>query len=319
MESGAYWSYSQIKNSVSSSSSSGGFCHDFACFVLNEGYQVYGFKMTEDFHVICKKQATQEDLESFRGSKYVFSSMGGEILKIKSDLLSGEKVCFFGLPCQSAAIKKMAYTIHREDHLFCITLLCGGGINPNIYRSFCSLIKKRYGNFSHLNFRDHSEAPVPYVTSIVQTNGRKKCLNGIFNSLYLLMSLGYLSESCFSCQIHENPKGDLLVGDAHGFQNSFAHNVVFASNDQEIFKAFRESKRGNLSFLGTKNEKWVRFKKEKQDKPSDYEKAVKSFSNNFEDGFKRFVLPKLSLKTKVYLFSPYIIKRLFCRLAESKR
>ena len=48
-----------------------------------------------------------EDLEEFRGSKYVKSNQIGIFKEIKNALEQGKIVLFIGLPCQVAGLKKL--------------------------------------------------------------------------------------------------------------------------------------------------------------------------------------------------------------------
>ena len=63
-------------------------------------------------------------MKLFAGSKYVKVSTGVIFNKIKEKLINGDKVLFFGVPCQVAGLK--LFLQNEYDKLFTVDLICHG-------------------------------------------------------------------------------------------------------------------------------------------------------------------------------------------------
>ena len=65
---------------------------------------VFGVAFDADLNLVYKEAYSLEELEMFRGSKYVIAEVGNTYKRIKELLLTDRKVLFVGVPCQVAGL-----------------------------------------------------------------------------------------------------------------------------------------------------------------------------------------------------------------------
>ena len=200
--------------------SSGGFCDAAANETLNGGGVVYGVGYSNDFHqVVVKRIDAKEELDQIRGSKYVQSIKSDGIYKrIKTDLKSGLKVLFIGVPCDVAAVKNY---IGEFDNLTTIEIICSGVPSPEVHKQFVSYIEDKYkSKITSFTYRKKQYGwHWPYVEA--------KCGDKIiYNKSWSTMELGYafmtlLRPSCYNCQFKSQYNmADVTVGDFWGLKKN---------------------------------------------------------------------------------------------------
>lgn len=106
------------------SSSSGGFAATLSrSFIKNDGVVCSCAFENGDFKF--KIAETEEEIEAFKGSKYVKSNPEGIYRKVRDYLLQKRKVLFIGLPCQVAAVKNFMGE-KLWSNLYTVDLICHG-------------------------------------------------------------------------------------------------------------------------------------------------------------------------------------------------
>lgn len=111
----AFAAYNKDKR-IREKSSSGGVFTLLAEKILEQNGVVFGAKFDENFNVVHSYVERKEDLEVFRGSKYVQSKIGDTYKKAEELLKNGRLVLFSGTPCQIEGLKK--YIRKEYDNLY---------------------------------------------------------------------------------------------------------------------------------------------------------------------------------------------------------
>ena len=88
---------------VRAKSSSGGIFTPLATAIIKEGGVVFGAKYNDNWEVVHASAQTLQEIDAFRGSKYVQSATGTVFIEAEKYLKQGRKVMFSGTPCQIAA------------------------------------------------------------------------------------------------------------------------------------------------------------------------------------------------------------------------
>lgn len=192
------------------SSSSGGVATIIAENFIGDGV-VYGCRFVSPFafkHVRC---TTVEEIQTLRGSKYVFGDMDGVYDQISQDLKMGKKVLFIGIPCQVAGINN--YFRRRSANLYTIDLLCHG--TPSVSMLKRSIPKDiLLQEIDNISFRNN----LSYQVSLWKNKeklwerpaNREWFLKGFLKDLFS-------KESCFSCKYAQHKRtGDISLGDYWG-------------------------------------------------------------------------------------------------------
>lgn len=133
-------------------STSGGFFTPISEYIIKNGGYVFGalFKENKIMHKSINKT---EELEKFRGSKYVQSDLGNTFLEVK-DLLDKDKyVLFSGTPCQINGLKSF---LRRDyDKLYTVDVVCHGTPSPLLFRKYVEYIERKYkSKIKKINFRN---------------------------------------------------------------------------------------------------------------------------------------------------------------------
>ena len=104
-------------------------------FAKNGGY-VVGIKSDKErFYFDITNNS--EEIIQFAGSKYVKVDTKDIYKKIKARLIAGDKVLFFGVPCQIAGL--YMFLQKKYENLFTVDLICHGTPSEKVLLNFIKL------------------------------------------------------------------------------------------------------------------------------------------------------------------------------------
>ena len=232
---------------VRKQSSSGGIFTLLAEAVIAENGVVFGARFDESWNVVHSWTDTIEDLDFFRGSKYVQSTIGSTYKEAREFLQQGRKVLFSGTPCQIAGLKR--YLRKEYENLLTVDVVCHGVPSPLVWRRYLddmrSSLSLKYNvvegtHFSpiitDISFRDKKNGwkkycfrlryIVPSVnaasTSVVEEEyeflqpfTENDFMKGFLRNIYL-------RPSCYACSARSGKSGsDISIADFWGVQNFY--------------------------------------------------------------------------------------------------
>lgn len=212
--------YSLSNESDLKKSASGGLATGICREFINRGGVVYGVTYLHDFmEVTYKKAKSLDELESFRGSKYVQARKRDVYSLVKNDLHENKDVLFIGLPCEVSALY---HAVGKNiEHLYTISLICHGPTSLKVHRDYCNSIIEQYdAKMSFFSVRYKNNGWKPYYVHAEFENGKK--YNEVWNKSDYGVAFLYLKRpSCSSCQykaedIEFGLQSDLTIGDFHG-------------------------------------------------------------------------------------------------------
>lgn len=222
-------------------SSSGGIFTLLAEKILAANGIVFGVTFDDKWEVCHTYIDSIEDIEKFRGSKYVQSRIGTAYVDAEKFLKEKRKVLFTGTPCQIAGLKK--YLRKEYENLYCVDVICHGVPSPGIWRSYLDTLQEK-SKITSISFRDKTDGwrrysfvlkgvSSPTISSkenLLQpfVKERDKCgcnspsillrehvgdnlfMRGFLNNLYL-------RPSCYDCPSRTGKSdSDILLGDFWG-------------------------------------------------------------------------------------------------------
>lgn len=197
------------KKSERKKSSSGGFATALSkAFVKNGGIVCSCTFLEGDF--VFKAVSTEEEVECFRGSKYVKSNPKGIYRKVKKILQEKNKVLFIGLPCQIAAVKNFVGE-QNKDNLYTVDLICHGTPSVKILEKYMSQYGVSLSEIKDISFRTKN-------AFILKKDGKPITGHHIQDryTMSFLSSLNY-TENCYYCRYATDKRvGDITIGDAWG-------------------------------------------------------------------------------------------------------
>ena len=292
---------------------SGGFCTAIANHIIANRGVVYGKSYSDNFRSIRNTRvATSGEVESLKGSKYIYCQEPLPVENIIHDLGRGE-VLFIGLPCEVAALKK-TLQVREVDvgNLITVDLICHGPTSPEIAKEFLDSLEKGYHSkiiWMTVRYKKGAWRP-PYLYAKFE-NG-KEYIKPFYQTDYGIAFLHYIRKQCYECKFKgEKHVADITVGDgwgisqSSGFFNNFgvstiltrttkADAVLYALDGFDFIETTENDALANnrrYYFPSERTEKCVRFEK-------DYSKF----------GLHRACLNTLTTKEKILRRLPKCIK-----------
>lgn len=226
-------------------SSSGGLFTLFAKYILDQEGVVFGAKYDENLRVIHDYIEKDDNINEFRGSKYVQSDINSTYAKAKKFLSNGRKVLFTGTPCQIEGL--ITYLGKNYSNLYTQDFICHGVPSPKVWKKYLDYKKEKCGEDPiKVNFRDKEVLG----WSNFQVKYKYKSKDEIVHhddDYYMNFFLrNYdLRESCYNChfkKIHRN--SDLTIADFWGIneilpefndEKGISSLIINSNKGQEIF------------------------------------------------------------------------------------
>lgn len=205
-------------------SSSGGAASALSELIIAEGGSVYGSRYGNGFQeVVTSRAVTKQELEAFKGSKYVQSQKKDIFVDIEQELDKGIKVLYVGCPCEIAALKKWIKT--ERENLYTAELICAGVTSPLYLRDYIAGKAKKNGGKRIIGFtmRDPSLGWSSNYTLNVEFSDHEE--KEQFSGSVLGDAWGLVKRpSCYRCKYKGNNRvADITLGDLWGINRSHPH------------------------------------------------------------------------------------------------
>ena len=189
-------------------SSSAGVSHALCTYVIENGGVVFGASYSNG-RLIHTSGRNIEDIQAFRGSKYVQSDIGFSYREVKDELKKGSLVLFTGTPCQIAGL--CSFLGRDYPNLITADLICHGVPSEKLlddYLSDCGVTDRQ-----SISFRQGNE----YNLTVYGKDGSVKFKrNAAFDPYYRAFYNNIiLRDNCFECpyaNAHNRP-ADISIGD----------------------------------------------------------------------------------------------------------
>lgn len=205
---------------VRAKSSSGGIFLALAYSIIQEGGVVFGARYDKEWEVIHTSARTFEEIDAFRGSKYVQSKIGSTFKEAELYLKEGRKVLFSGTPCQIAALYK--YLRKRYDNLLTIDVVCHGVPSPKVWRDYVATLP--LAGVKEIRMKDKSTGWRAYSFSLIDSNGNISLSVRAAANKYLMAFTRnlILRPSCFACPAKSGKsQSDITLADYWGIEKLF--------------------------------------------------------------------------------------------------
>ena len=194
-------------------SSSGGAAAELSKAVVLLGGVVFSCAFSSGQFRFCKAESVEE-LDNFKGSKYVKSNPTGVYKQIRALLRENRTVLFIGLPCQCAAVRKVAEK-EKNSKLYLVDLICHGSPSPQLLEYFLEQYHLSLDEVKTISFREKGSFSVRENARSIVTPGTMDCY-----SIAFLDGLSY-TENCYNCQYADSSRvGDITIGDSWGSELS---------------------------------------------------------------------------------------------------
>lgn len=231
-------------------SSSGGIFRILADYIVNMGGYVAG--AVYDDHMVVRHILTnhREDLEKFRGSKYVQSDTREVYKYVKERLNSGLWVLYTGTPCQVEALKN--YLRKPFEKLLTCDIICTSVPSPKVFRDYVEFLEKRNSSkVVSVNMKDKTKG-WPFAKTRVLFSDGKSIYDTLDADLWIKAWSTELMNrpSCECCRFtNYNRPGDITIGDcwsvfhkknAFSSPNGISQLMINTPKGHQLFKEIKE-------------------------------------------------------------------------------
>lgn len=203
-------------------SSSGGIFSLLSNIIIEDGGEIWGASFDAEWRVVHQCAQNKNELEIFRGAKYLQSDVRCSFGKIEYSLKKGKPVLFSGTPCQVAGLKKF---LRREyKNLYTVDLVCHGVPSFKVFNAF---LREQFGEkqIVDISFRDKTTGwksynlRVRYLENGVLKKERYLRENNVYMNGFI--SNLYLRPSCYQCPSKCGVSGsDITLGDFWGIEKA---------------------------------------------------------------------------------------------------
>lgn len=268
-------------------SSSGGIFSLLAQYVLNKNGVVFAVRLDNECNIIHDYFDKIEDIDKFRGSKYVRSKMGDILTKVKKFLVEDRYVLFVGTPCQVQALKN--FLDKDYEKLITCDLICHGAPEHQVWEEYVKFIEGEYNSkIKYVNFREKENGwrspniMIEFEDGVIYKKGHMEDeFTFLFNKDYIL------NASCYKCRYtNTNRVGDFTIGDFWGvherrpslFDNKGTSLIFVNTKKAElVFDIFKD----NLKYEEiTVEESMQKMLKEPASKPEKYDEFWNEYNTN---------------------------------------
>lgn len=212
----AYAAINKDEN-VRMKSSSGGMFSLIAENIINAGGVVYGANFNENFLVEHSRAETIEEIDKFRGSKYIQSDINKSFKEVKRDLIAGKKVLFTGTPCQVEGL--LTFLMKPYENLYTQDFICHGVPSKEVWKKYLEYRKKQDNNNpKKISFRNKKNKGWNEYQLLFEYDKNKKYVDhnqDLFMKVFL--SDIALRDSCYKCEFKKKHRiADITLADFWG-------------------------------------------------------------------------------------------------------
>lgn len=232
---------------------SGGIGTIMSEYVINQGGVVFGSRYDENLTPIMTYTESLEELERFKGSRYVQSLVGENTYKQAKDFLrAGRMVMFVGTPCQIAGLK--TFLRKEYENLITVDLICHGVCPTSYLKNEILYLSEKYKltDISDIRFRGNDGNNYRLTLwnkdrrkLFPRNNYREKLLRLDEAQQYYIKGflLGVsMRENCYSCNYARPERiSDITIGDFIGLGKDKPFNYPKAN----VSSVTINSSRGN--------------------------------------------------------------------------
>mgnify|MGYP003289705840 CR=1 FL=1 len=233
----AYYAYNKNEDELREAASGGVAGALGYAFIENNGY-VTGVRYTNDYKSVAFELTNRkEDVNKFKGSKYVKADLSQLYPKIKEKLDLLHPVLVIALPCEIAAVKK--YLGKEYDNLYTCDLICHGPTSVKVLEKCVSELEEKYKSKT-IEFSCRGKKPYwkPFYLCAKMENGEE------YSRVFAESSFGKAFQimkrpSCNVCGFKSPVTySDMTIGDFHGAKkdtpeyNQYGVSICFIHNDK---------------------------------------------------------------------------------------
>ena len=216
----------QVNDDKHYSSSSGGIAAALYETAIKEGAWIVGVKEGKNLEPVFILSNKEEQINEFKGSKYVQPATNLIYKEVAEKLDKGNKVIFIGLPCHCAAMKRYAENT-RNGELVLVDLVCHGVPSFKTLKEHIEYLEKSLKRSStQVKFRDKDAGECLELIDRNDSFYKRNLHEDVY--MHSFISGDLFNENCYHCKYASQERvGDLTLCDFWGIGklDPFNHKV----------------------------------------------------------------------------------------------
>lgn len=206
-------------------SSSGGMFYELCKWIIEQNGVVYGVEEEDVFHIVHKRAESILEVEKFRKSKYVRSSLKSCFEDAEQDLINNRIVLFSGTGCQIAGL----YNYLKIDYpnLYTVEVVCHGVPLMEAYQKYVQeKSEKHHSKMRQIDFRDKRYGWKENTTCEIYENGEEEaCLTKVHPHHSIYVKGINIEAGCGKCPFAKLPRiADIALADFWQYDGILAEN-----------------------------------------------------------------------------------------------
>lgn len=190
---------------------SGGIATVFSNCVISENGVVYGTAFNDKLELVHTEGKKKEELQKFKGSKYVQSYIGLIFRQIKQRLEEGKCVLFIGTPCQVAGVK--SYLGKDYENFLTVDIICHGTPPMKYLKEYMDVVDRNH-KAKNIVFRGKKD----YYFTLYDEEGVFSCKKSSCDFYFYGFLQGLIHrDNCYICNWARSERcSDITIGDFWG-------------------------------------------------------------------------------------------------------
>lgn len=283
-------------------------------YILNHNGVVFGCKAVTPRQIEHQSAVTKEEVNSFKGSKYVQSVIGNTFRECADNLKNGRMCLFSGTGCQVHGLISYLKALNIDTNkLITCDMVCHGTPSQQLWEDYLNAIEKKNGKtITSANFRDKKKAGWrAHVESFVFDDGTTTTTTNYSNAYY---QHALFRESCYRCKYTTpNRLTDFTIADCWHVESAAPELddnkgvsllLIHTPKGESIFDEIKDK----LKYRQVPLEKVMQAHLMRPvDLPNNYEAFWKKYMSNKEKAVNRLFFPsKISL---LFQKAKYVLKK----------
>lgn len=244
----AYACYNKNEE-IRKNSSSGGIFTLLAENILEKQGVIFGASFDKEYNVQHTYIENKEELNKFRGSKYVQSSINYTYKQAKEFLEKDRYVLFTGTPCQIEGLKR--FLGKEYDNLYTQDIICHGVPSPKVWKKYLEFRKKQDKEEPNkVSFRNKDNGWKLFNMKFEYSNSEYKKNENQDIYMQAFLRNTSLRDSCYNCSFKKkNRISDITLADFWGIENILPEMddnrgtslvIVNSKKGQELIDSIKE-------------------------------------------------------------------------------
>lgn len=229
---------------------SGGIAYELSKYAFEKGMGVLGVIYNYKTNRAESKVAeTAEDIELFRGSKYIQSYTEKAFGEMLDDMKKNpeRKYIAFGTPCQIYGLASLLENFNMRNRAILVDLFCHGVPSYSVWDKYLQSLSQTLGteSLTEVNFRDKSVGWHNFVIKLKSDKGEHKEASEGDLFYHAFFDNVLFSKACFDCPVRKDvSKADIRLGDYWGkryqnYEDGISAVLLCTENGKNFFDGIK--------------------------------------------------------------------------------